>query len=92
MIKLARLVARIVMLAMAAALFIGLTGILASSIESRERSERRLRRVVRRARWPQLRRLWSFAGDLVIFGMITAGGRMIFRLRLTERAASKKSA
>jgi hypothetical protein len=92
MIKLARVVARIAILAVAAALFIGLTGIWASAIESHERSERRFGRVVRRARWPQLRRLSSFAGELVIFAAIAAGGRMILRLRLTGRAAAKKSA
>ena len=92
MIKLARVVARIVMLAVAAAVFIGLTGIWASAIESHERSERRLRRVVRRARWPQLCRASSFAGELVIFAAIAVGGRMILRLRLTQRAAAKNSA
>jgi len=91
MIKLARVVARIAMLMVAAAVFIGLTGIWANAIESRERSERRFGREVRRARWPQLRRLYSFAGDLVILAAIAAGGRLILRLRLTERAAGKRS-
>ena len=77
-----KVIARIVVLSIAAAMFIALSGIWARSIHPNFRNEREMNRTVRRKRGPELFRLTSFVTDIVIIGLIAFGGRKILRIGL----------
>jgi hypothetical protein len=80
---LARIVSRIALLAMAAALLIGLTGIFAQSIPPPRVDQRRMR-PRRRPTGPQLSRVPGFLGQIALFSMITLAGRKVLGLRLSD--------
>ncbi len=83
-----KIVARVILLSMAAAVFIALGGMWAGSIRSSEpdfREERGGDRIVRRKLEPQLYRTPSFLADIVIISLIAVGARVILRVRLTHR-------
>ena len=79
--------ARMAMIALAAGLFVGITGVLANIQPSppRERFELERRR---RPSEPQWNRLPSFAGEFLLIGMIAVAGRTILRLRLSANERS----
>jgi hypothetical protein len=78
-----KLLGRIAMIALAAAIFVGLTGMYADSIRPRGNrygdTEWR-----RRPSEPRLRRLPNFLGQFVVIALIAVGGRTVLRLRLTD--------
>jgi hypothetical protein len=78
-----KLLRRIAMIALAAGLFVGLTGIYADSIgPHRNRHGETERR--RRPSEPRLQSLPNFLGQFVVMGLIVIGGRMVLRLRLVD--------
>lgn len=78
----ARILARMALIAMAAALFMGLTGIYAHSLRQRSVTQR----LKRRGRGPQFRALPTFARQCAVFALIALAGRKVLRLRLTDRS------
>lgn len=77
------LLARIALLAAAAALCAGLTSIYADSLHPPPQNRRfRFRDPRRRPRGPQASGVIQFAGEGVLVAMIAAGGRKILGLRL----------
>ena len=82
-----RIVTRVAIIALAAAMFVGITGLLANfqapDRHSRFELERR-----RRPSEPQWNRLPSFLGEFVLIGVIAAAGRTILRLRLAANEPS----
>jgi hypothetical protein len=78
-----KLMGRIAMIALAAAIFVGLTGMLADSIHPhRNRHGETERR--RRPSEPRLDRLPNFLGQFVLMALIVIGGRTVLRLRLID--------
>ena len=78
----ARILARMALIALAAALFMGLTGIYAHSLRQRSVTQR----LEQRRRGPQFRALPAFASQCAVFALITLAGRKVLRLRLTDRS------
>ena len=87
--KPARLLARLVLLLVAAAVFIGLTQFYAGSL--RADSVNAYRRALRRHRpsEPQLSRFPSFLGAGMLFALIAVAGRLVFRLRLSPASENE---
>ena len=80
-----RLAARVGLLMIVAAAFVWLGSFMAHGVLPGPGGwERR----VNRPAWPRANRWPSFVGEFVLFGTIAVGGRLILRLRLTERARS----
>jgi hypothetical protein len=88
--KSARVLARIALLSLAAALFIGLTQIYAGSMRPPRFSARygRARRNNRPSE-PQAGRFLSFLGEGMVVALIAVAGRIVFRLRLAPAARSE---
>ena len=82
--KFARVLARLALLSLAAAVFIGLTQVYAGSVQP-PRFPERFRRVRRNNRPsdPQPGRFPSFLGEGLVVAVIAVAGRIVFRLRLT---------
>ena len=88
--KLARVLARLALLSLAAALFIGLTEIYADSIRPRfvgpdTRAARR-----RRPSEPQLGQVLSFVGEGILVAVFTVALRIVLRLRLSPVLRSEE--
>ena len=67
------------------AVFIWLSSLWADSIRPNFRHEREPERIVRRKLEPQLHRVVSLVGEIVIFTLIALGARVILRVRLVSR-------
>jgi hypothetical protein len=78
--KLVRVMVRLAMIALAAALFIGLITLYAHSFGPPSARERE-----RRNSEPQLKSLPTLLQQYLVFGAIALAGRKILRLRLTLR-------
>lgn len=87
--KPARLLARVALVLLAAAVFIGLTQFYAGSM--RPGSVNAYRRALRRHRpsEPQLSRFPSFLGAGMLFALIAVAGRLVFRLRLSPASQNE---
>lgn len=81
---LARVVARIALLAAAAALFMGLTSMWAGAIQPSSTAEAERIAERRREPGPRMRSLTNFVLEAVLFALIATGGRVVLRLRLTD--------
>lgn len=85
--KAIRTLARIGIIAAAAAVFVGLTGLYAHSIRPPVfRFRPRMFARERRPPEPRLRALPGFMGECFLFALITVGGRKLLRLRLGDRS------
>ena len=74
---------RIAILSLAAAMFVGLTGMLGDSMHpALPNPQWRAERAHRRSA-PQARYITEFAGELVLVGVVAALGRVVLRLRLS---------
>jgi hypothetical protein len=70
------------MIALAAALFAGLTGMYADSIRRDQGHRASPTELRRRPSQPHLDRLPNFLGQFVVIGLIALAGRVVLRLRL----------
>jgi len=78
-----KVLGRIAMIALAAAIFVGLTGMYADSIRPhRNRHGETERR--RRPSEPRLQSWTNFLGQFVVMALIAIGGRTVLRLRLID--------
>ena len=90
--KLLRVLARITVLSLAACVFIGLTEIYAGWL--RPPFERPRVQAARRHRpsEPQISRLHSFIFEGMLLALMTAAGRIVFRLRLSAGVRKEEEA
>jgi len=89
-VKLARVLWRIALLSLAAAVFIGLTQVYAGSLRPPRFGDRYLRvRRNNRPSEPQAGRFPSFLGEGMLIALIAVAGRIVFRLRLTPASRSE---
>jgi hypothetical protein len=80
-----RILARLILVAIAAALFVGLAGLWARSIHApRFKNFRGVPIEVRRPPEPQFSALPKFLGEGFLIAAIAIAGRKLFRLRLTD--------
>jgi hypothetical protein len=88
--KLFRVMGRIALLFLAAAVFIGLTQIYAGSVKPPPFANiyGQARRNNRPSA-PQIGRLPSFFGEILLVALIAVAGRVVFRLRLTSASPNE---
>ncbi len=80
-----RIAGRLILIAAAAALFIGLSGIWARSIHApRFKNFRGVAVELRRPPEPQFSALPKFLGEGLLIAVIAIAGRKLFRLRLAD--------
>ena len=88
--KLTPVLARIALLSLAAAVFVGLTAIYAGSMRPRSVDPRRQAARRHRPSEPQASRLPSFIGEGMLLALIAVAGRIVFRLRLSPEPRSEE--
>lgn len=85
----ARLLLRIVVISLAAAVFIGLIGIYAGSLKPDLKNPYRQVSPQNRASAPQLSRWPGFIGGCILLVLCAVAGRTVFRLRLSGPSGSE---
>jgi hypothetical protein len=89
-VKLARLLSRIVLLSLAAAAFVGLTGMYGRSVRTVLPNPGWQAERAHRQSAPQVRYFFTeFGGELILMAVFAAVGRIIFRLRLSPPSRSE---
>ncbi len=77
-----KIVARVLLILVAAAVFVWLASLWAHGVYEPAQG---WGRISHRDRWPEMRRWAKFAGECVLFALLAVVGRVVLRLRLTER-------
>src|SRR6185436_9665901 len=84
-VKFQRVSARIAILLLVAAAFVGLTGIYADSVRYPQPGPREQAERLQRPSEPDVSEFLEFVGGVVEVGLYALMGRLIFRLRLSPR-------
>jgi len=88
--KFVRLFSRLALLSLAAAAFVGLTEIYVGSTRPPFMSPQDQAARLHRPPGPQIDGILEFAGESTALALFAAGGRIVFRLRLSGRSPSQE--